>query len=142
MIVDVKGAVAGTRDGRAAQAELTQLFEKRQRDLDAQRDELAREREYIESQTGVAAPDFVAQRTAEYQRKTTELQKTFTSYEHDLQARQAQLTGPLVERMIAAIVRVAKRDGYALVLDRAAAPYASDALDLTDRMIKAYDDGL
>jgi Skp family chaperone for outer membrane proteins len=47
----------------------------------------------------------------------------------------------LVPVLSGVIARAAARDGYDLVLDTGAASYTIASLDVTDRMIKAYDDG-
>jgi outer membrane protein len=140
-VVDVQRAVLESQDGVRAQASLKQDYEQRQRDLDAKQGEVTRERDDLERQAGALAKDVLERRRAELMRKLTELQSLHVEYQKGLQQRQNELTAPILKRMTAVISREAERDGYDLVLDKAAAPYMRPSLDLTDRIIRAYDSG-
>jgi outer membrane protein len=141
-IVDVQRAVMETRDGRRAQDELRQMFDKRQQDLDAKQAELARERDELERQASTLSRSAAEQRKAELQRKMTDLQSVFVDYQKDLQKRQNELTTPIVKRLMLVVSRAAEQDGYDVVLDKSAVPYSRRWLDLTERVVKAYDDGV
>jgi outer membrane protein len=140
-IVDVQRAVAETRDGRRAQDELKQMFDKRQQELDAKQSELGRERDEIERQASTLSRSAVEKRKEELQRKITELQSVFVEYNKDLQKREGELTAPIIGKLKAVVARRAEQDGYDVVLDKQATPYARRSLDLTDQVVKAYDDG-
>jgi outer membrane protein len=140
-IVDVQRAVMETRDGLRAQAELKRMFDERQQELDARQAELGRERDEIERQAPTLSRVAVEKRREEWQRKMTELQSMFVEYNKDLQKRQGELTAPIVRKLLAVVARTAERDGYDVVLDKQATPYARRSLDLTEQVVKAYDDG-
>jgi outer membrane protein len=140
-IVDVQRAVTETHDGLRAQATLKKMFDSRQQELDNKRDELARERDEIERQASTLSRTAVEKRTQEWQRKMTELEALLVEYNKDLQKRQTELTAPILTKLLGLVARAAEQDGYDVVLDKQATPYARRSLDLTDRMVKAYDDG-
>jgi outer membrane protein len=140
-IVDVQHVVMATEDGIRAQVVLKKVFDKRQADLDAKQAELARQREDIEQNAHAIPKDVLEKRMADWQRRMTELQSTFVEYNKELQKRQGELTAPIVKRLLVVIARTAEREGFDLVLDKTAVPFARPSLDLTDQMIKAYDAG-
>jgi outer membrane protein len=43
--------------------------------------------------------------------------------------------------MIGLVTKIARQNGYDLVLDKRAAPYARPDLDLTDRVVQMYNSG-
>ncbi|UQA54853.1 OmpH family outer membrane protein [Polyangium aurulentum] len=140
-VVDVQQAVMQTEDGIRAQATLKKHFDKRQKDLDAKQEELQKAREDIERQQRVLSREALARRMEDWQRRMVELQTVFVDYNKELQKKQSELTGPIIKKLLGIVTRVAKKNGYELILDKQAAPYARPDLDLTEQVIQMYNSG-
>ncbi|MDI1436781.1 MULTISPECIES: OmpH family outer membrane protein [Polyangium] len=140
-VVDVQQAVMQTEDGIRAQGTLKKLFDKRQKELDAKQEELQRAREDIERQARVLSREALARRMEDWQRRMVELQTSFVDYNKELQKKQGDLTGPILRKMMGIITRLAKKNGYELILDRSATPYARPDLDLTEQVVQMYNSG-
>jgi outer membrane protein len=140
-IVDVQHAVMATEDGIRAQATLKKVFDKRQADLDAKQTELAKARDDIEKQSRVLSREALQKRMEDWQQRMIKLQTDFVEYNKELQKRQAELTAPIIRKMMETIARLAKRNGYEVVLDKQAAPYVRPDLDLTEQVIQLYNSG-
>lgn len=140
-VVDVQTAVMQTEDGIRAQATLKKVFDKSQRDLDAKQEELGRAREDIERQARVLSREALARRTEDWQRRMVELQTLFVDYNKQLQKKQGELTGPIMRKMLGIIARLAKKNGYDVIIDRSATPYARQDLDLTEQVVQMYNSG-
>src|SRR6185436_6233260 len=140
-VVDVQHAVMQTEDGIRAQATLKKLFDKRQQELDAKQTELGRAREDIEKQSRVLSREAMAKRMDEWQRRMVELQTVFVDYNKELEKKQGELTAPIIKKMIGIIGRLAKKNGFEVVIDKQAAPYARQDLDLTEQVIQMYNSG-
>lgn len=140
-VVDVQTAVMQTEDGIRAQATLKKLFDKSQRDLDAKQEELQRAREDIERQARVLSREALARRTEDWQRRMVELQTVYVDYNKQLQKKQGELTGPILKKMLGIISRIAKKNGYDVIIDRSATPYARQDLDLTEQVVQMYNTG-
>lgn len=140
-VVDVQTAVMQTEDGIRAQATLKKLFDKSQRDLDAKQEELQHAREDIERQARVLSREALARRTEDWQRRMVELQTLFVDYNKQLQKKQGELTGPILKKMLGIISRIAKKNGYDVIIDRSATPYARQDLDLTEQVVQMYNSG-
>lgn len=140
-VVDVQTAVMQTEDGIRAQATLKKLFDKSQRDLDAKQEELQRARDDIERQARVLSREALARRTEDWQRRMVELQTLFVDYNKQLQKKQGELTGPILKKMLGIINRLAKKNGYDVIIDRSATPYARQDLDLTEQVVQMYNTG-
>jgi outer membrane protein len=140
-VVDLQGAVMQTEDGMRAQATLKRLFDRRQQDLDARQTQMQRIRQDIEKQARVLSREALTKRMETWQRDMLQLQSTFVDYNKELQKKQGELTQPIVKKMVAIVERLARQNGYSVVIDRAAAPYARADLDLTDRVVQMYNGG-
>jgi len=130
-----------TEDGIRAQATLKKLFDKRQQELDSKQTELAKARDDIEKQSRVLSREALQKRMEDWQRRMVELQTVFVDYNKTLQKKQGELTAPIIKKMMAVINRLAKRNGYELILDKQATPYVRPDLDLTDQVIQLYNSG-
>ena len=140
-VVDVQHAVMATEDGIRAQATLKKDFDKRQQDLDAKQTELAKARDDIEKQSRFLSREALQKRTEDWQRRMVELQTVYVDYNKTLQKKQGELTGPIIKKMMAVINRLAKKNGDELILDKQAAPYVRQDLDLTEQVIQMYNGG-
>lgn len=141
-VVDVQRAVMQTEDGIRAQGTLKKLFDRRQQDLDAKQNELARAREDIElKQSRVLSREALQKRMEDWQRRMVELQTVFVDYNKELQKKQGELTGPIIKKMVGVIARLAKKNGYELIIDKQAAPYVRADLDLTEQIVQLYNSG-
>jgi outer membrane protein len=140
-VVDTQRAVMETEDGLRAQATLKKHFDQRQRDLDRKQNQLQQEREDIEKQKGVLSKEALATRIDKWQKEMTQLQTVFVDYNKELQKKQNELTQPIVQKTMAVIRRLATQNGYDVVIDKQAVPYSRSDLDLTDRVITAYNQG-
>src|SRR5262245_48086959 len=140
-VCDVQHAVMQTEDGIRAQATLKKLFDKRQQELDSKQTDLGRMREDIEKQSRVLSREAIAKRMEDWQRRMMELQTVFVDYNKELQKKQGELTAPVIKKMMSIIARLAKKNGFDLVIDKQATPYARPDLDLTEQVIQMYNAG-
>src|SRR6185369_2185055 len=124
-----------------AQATLKKLFDRRQQELDVSQTELQRAREDIEKQSRVLSREALQKRMEDWQRRMVELQTVFVDYNKELQRKQGELTGPIIKKMMSVISRLAKKNGYELIIDKQAAPYARSDLDLTEQVVQLYNSG-
>jgi len=140
-VIDTQRAIMETEDGLRAQATLKKLFDSRQRDLDRKQDELQKEKEEIAKQQGVLSQAALQKRVEKWQTELVELQSKFVAYNQELQQKQNELTSPIYRKTMAIVSRLARQDGYDVVVDRQAVPYVRSDLDLTDRVITMYNAG-
>ena len=141
-VVDTQRAIMETEDGLRAQATLKKVFDNKQRELDKKQEDLQKEREDIEKQRDVLSKTALAKRVDKWQREMMALQGVFVDYNKELQKKQGELTQPIVQKIMGAIRRLATQDGLDLVLDKQAAPYVRSDLDVTDRIITLYNQGV
>ena len=138
-VVDVEKAIMSIPDGKAAKSKLEREAKKKQKALDNKQKELLSMKESLERQASLLQESVKRQRVMEYQKQLAALQEEYMKMQQELKAKEAKLLKPIFEKINTAIETVSKKGGFSLVLERRAGVlFASDSLDITDKVIKAY----
>jgi len=140
-VIDLQRAVLETEDGLRVQSSLRKYFDRRQSELNSRQDELARKKDDIERQGKVLSREALQRAMEDWQHQMADLQTLYGDYDRELQKRRGDATAPIYQRVAGIVRKVAKRDGFDLVLERQAVPYARADLELTDRIIVMYNAG-
>jgi outer membrane protein len=116
-VVDTQRAMMETEDGLRMQANLKKIFETKQQELDSKQKALESERADIEKQQGVLSQEALQRRVASWQQDMVALQQTYVQFNQELQAKQNELTQPIIEKTLGLIRRLATQEGYDVVVD-------------------------
>lgn len=141
--VDLHRALNGTADGRCARERLRRLYEERQRDLDARREELERARERIRERLSARAyfePGVLERWVVEFRAALDSLQATYERYRRELEETESALTDAILDRTYPILYRLAAEGAYTWIDDDEDPRVASATVDITDALIQAYDD--
>ena len=140
-VVNVQYAVTQTEDGIRATNTFKKIFDKRQQDLDARQTDLEKMKGDIEKQTRILSREALTRRMEDWQKRMVDLQTLFVEHNKELQKKQGELTSPIMKKMIGVIGRIAKKNGFDVIVDAQAVPYVRSDLDLTDQVIQMYNGG-
>ncbi|HEU4411470.1 MAG TPA: OmpH family outer membrane protein [Polyangiaceae bacterium] len=137
--IDMQRAVSETNEGARVIDELKKLSDKRMGELDTKRNQLGKEKTDFEKRCqGKLGNEACARGAEDLQRKFVELQNLQFEYQNELQKRQSDRQQPVVTKMLAVVRRLAQKDGFDVVVDRAVVHYRRDEIDLTDAAIKLF----
>ena len=142
-IVNMNGALIGTRDGQQAVSELTakqatkaKEFEKQQNEILTLQDQLSKGANTLSEPAKNALYASIARRKNTVQREMEDAQA-------DLQTDEQKILQRLGEKILAVVQRYAHDNGYTMVVDVGAnsSPvlYASSSIDITKEIIELYD---
>ncbi|MEM9695459.1 MAG: OmpH family outer membrane protein, partial [Myxococcota bacterium] len=137
-VVNLQAALLQTEEGRNASNTMKRYMERRQGDLNRRQKRLAREEEELRRQAGFLSRASFQRRYEHYQQRMLKTQNKFVDYNKQLQQKQAQMLGPMTQKMVAVVTKVATAGGYDLVIDQSAVPYARGDLNLTDLVVQRY----
>jgi outer membrane protein len=142
-VIDLRRAVIETEEGLRVQATLKKLFDSRQVELSGKERALQTELEELErdAKSGKIKGDEMLRKREGLQRQYAGLQQTLGDYQREMQRKEAEMTQPMVQRVLGLIKRLATTEGYDAVLEKSAAPYIRADLDLTDRVIQMFNAG-
>jgi len=138
-IIDTQRAVLETEEGLRVQANLKKLFDQRQVELSDNEQKLTQEQDDIAKEEKTKGPSAAVEQKKEiWRQKAAQLQETLVSYQKEMQKKQAEMTNPMLQKMLGIVKRVATQEGYDMVVDKAAVPYFRSDLDITDKIIQLY----
>lgn len=137
-LVDYQAVLAQSQSGQAAQAQMKAFRTQQETALKKEQAKLNQEQEALKKNASIE--------TATSQKAAREkFQKDVQAYQEDLQKRQQamqqkseELLKPLQAKLYNVIKAYAVSHGYDLILDKGAAIYNVDSIDLTDKILAAF----
>jgi len=139
--VDIQKVINECNAGKEAKKAITKDLEKIQRlGADKQKD-LQTMKESIEKQTLMLTPEARANKEKEYQNKLREFQRWVDDTQNEMRQKQMDMERTISAGLMKVIQKVGADEGYTFILEKneSIVLYVSKTLDITDRVIKAYD---
>jgi outer membrane protein len=142
-VIDLRRAIAETEQGLRVQATLKKLFDSRQVELETRTRQLQGEKEALdkEVQAGRVPKEVLQKKYEKLIQQDSELQKVTLEAQREMQRKEQEMTGPILQGVLEAVKRIAAQEGFEMVLEKSAVPYFRGDLELTDRAIQMYNGG-
>jgi len=137
--VDVQRAINECNAGKEAKKTITKEMEKVQHlGVDKQK-ELQTMKESLEKQTLMLTQEAKAAKEKEFQNKVRDYQRWADDNQKELQQKTQDMERQISAGLIKVIQKIGLEEGYSFILEGSMLPYVSKTIDITDRVIKAYD---
>jgi outer membrane protein len=139
--VDVQRVLARSAAGVAAREQLEREKAAMQKEMDAKRTELERLRDELEKKGALMTADARREKQDVFDRKRRDAARLADDFQKELEKKEQGLLQRVLQEISGIIERVGKDRGYHLVVERRGATvlYAAAEADLTDDIIRAYD---
>ncbi|MBI5189999.1 MAG: OmpH family outer membrane protein [Nitrospirae bacterium] len=137
--VDFQKVQGDSKAGKDIIKSMETMLKDKQAQLDKRQDEIEKMMQEIEKQSSVLSSDVRKQKEEKLQKEYKDLQRFKSDSEEDLNKKKAELLKQMVEEIASVINKYGKEEGYTLILERSVVLYAPEAVDITDRIVKAYD---
>jgi len=139
--VDMQKALNVCEAGKEAKKQITLEVEKMQKTFAAKQREVEKLKEDLEKRGSVLNENVRREKERDYQAKLRDLQRLQRDYEEDLRRKDRELTEHILKNLEAIVKKLGEEGKYTLILERnqPAIVYISNALDLTDEVIKISD---
>ena len=139
-VVDLDQAMVSTEDGKAARDELERKIREAEAQLQPMADELKRMLEDVEKKQFVLSEDAIRQKRLEVVELQNKIQNRKREIEGQLQVDQERLIAPIRDRLATIVSDLGRQEGFTLILHRRSPGviYAREALDITDKVVAAY----
>jgi outer membrane protein len=139
--VDIQKAVNECNAGKEAKKVITKEVEKFQRLIADKQRELQTMKESVEKQAPMLTADARATREKDYQNKLREFQRWGEDTQNEINQKRMEMERNISMGFQKVIQKVGADDGYTLILEKNEniVLYVSKAIDITDRVVKAYD---
>ena len=139
--VDIQKAVNESNAGKDAKKLITKDVEKFQGQIADKQKVLQTMKESLEKQAPMLNPDARATREKDYQNKLREFQRWGEDTQNEINQKRMEIERNISIGLQKVIQKVGADEGYTLILEKneSIVLYVSKALDITDRVLKAYD---
>lgn len=139
--IDMEKAVNDSKAGREARKKFVEYMKKKRAESEKKKRDLDSMKQILEKQGALLAEDVRIQKEREYQKKVREYQLYLKNLRDDARTTEMEMSKKIIREIQQIIFSYAKREGYAMIFEksRSGLLYASDPLDLTDTIIKIYD---
>ena len=142
-VINIQGALMGTKDGQKAAAELQSKTAPKKKELEQKQNEINVLQDQLNkgSNTLSEAAKSDLYKKIEYQKKA--LQREVEDAQADLEADQQKILQQLGEKILSVIQKYSRDNGYTLVVDVSSPQtpvlWASPSIDITKEIIELYD---
>jgi outer membrane protein len=139
--VDIQRAVNECNAGKDAKKVIAKEVEKFQRNIAEKQKELQTMKESFEKQAPMLNQDARVAKEKDYQNKLREFQRWGEDNQNEINQKKLEMERNIAIGLQKVIQKVGADEGYTLVLEKNEniVLYASKSIDLTDRVLKAYD---
>jgi len=142
-IINLRGAIGSTAEGKQASAELQSQFAPRSSEIDNMTKQINDLQQKLQAGQGKLSQEEETRLTAEGQRLTQRLDRRRNDFQEDASAAQQEVLERIGRKMVDVLDRDARESGYSVVLDTSGqnSPilYASNQVDVTQDIIRLYD---
>jgi outer membrane protein len=142
-IINLRGAIGSTAEGKQASAELQSQFAPRSTEIDALTKQINDLQQKLQASQGKLSQEEETRLTAEGQRLTQRLDRRRNDFQEDATAAQQEVLERIGRKMVDVLDRYARENGFSVVLDTSGqnSPilYASNQVDVTQDIIRLYD---
>ncbi|MCD4688457.1 MAG: OmpH family outer membrane protein [Desulfuromonadaceae bacterium] len=138
--VDLQKALMESDAGQAAKVSMGQRVKEFQTTAQQRQETLKKLNQELEKKRLMLSAEAKAEKERDYQQQTKDFQRFIKDAQEELQQEEARLGRNILEGLSKVIKALGDKEGYTLVLERSngALLYADDSIDLTDKVIAAY----
>lgn len=139
--VDLQKALNMSSAGKAAKDKMKAKFKDYEADVQKKQEELKKLKEDLEKQAMLLSAEARATKERDYQQKVKDYQRLTKDIQEELQQTDADYTRKILEDIFKVVQQLGKQEGFTLILEKTESSilYASDGIDMTDRVIQAFD---
>jgi len=142
-VINIRGAIGSTAEGKQAQAELQSQFAPRQTEIENMNKQINDLRQRLAACEGKCSQDEIQRLTTQGQRLTQQFDRKNNELTEDSNAALGDVIDRIGRKMVDVLDRYARENGYTVVLDSSAQNnpilYASTQIAVTQDIVRLYD---
>lgn len=142
-VINIRGAIGNTAEGKQASAELQSQFAPRQTELENLNKQINDLRQRLAACEGKCSQDEIGRLTQQGQKATQRFDRLNNELQEDVNSAQGEVIDRIGRKMVDVLDRYARENGITLVLDSSAQNnpilYASTQIDVTQDIVRLYD---
>ena len=139
--IDLQSVIKNSKAGKAAKTSFESEFKKKRVIIESKAKVLAQEEQDFINQAPLMDEDARNRRSEIIQQQKKELTRLRDDFREVLQKRDFELTQKILKELENVIKTIGSKEGYALIVEKTESGviYGSDGVDITQKVITAYD---
>jgi outer membrane protein len=138
--VDVQRAVQEVEEGKAARTRLKTELDNRRAQLDKKRADLEKMKADYDKQAPVLSDEAKKTKQSDLQKAFVEAQNSAQEMQEELSGKEQEAMGVISKRLLQVVAEVSEKESFSFVLDKAALLYAPAASDVTNEVVRRYNE--
>ncbi|HEY6908923.1 MAG TPA: OmpH family outer membrane protein [Myxococcales bacterium] len=138
--VDVQRAVQEVEEGKAARTRLQHELQQKQADIAKKRAELEKMKADYDKQAPVLSEDAKRKRQEDLQKAFVDAQNAAGQMQEELSGKEQEAMQGISKRLLQIVAEVSERENFNFVIDKAALLYAPAASDVTNEVVRRYNE--
>jgi outer membrane protein len=142
-IIQLQGALANTKDGKAALADLQKRLEPRRAAIEKKQTELKTLQDQLQRGGSTMAQAARDELTRNIDEKTKSFNRAAEDFQSDVQSEQQKLGNSLLQKMLPVIDKYAQTNGFSVIMDvgnqDTPVLWRAESADITKAIIDLYD---
>ncbi len=138
--VDLQRALNEVDEGANAKKALKKEFDEKQKQLDAKQNELKALKEELDSRGTMMKPEVKQEKLNDLQKRLLETQQLYFQLQQELSKREGEATAEIFKKMGVILQTMGEEQGFSMIVEKSAVVYARPALDVTNELIRRYND--
>jgi len=140
--VDLNKALNESDEGKKAVKTLEEIVKAKKAAIDEQQQGLRKLEEELAKQESILNPDALKAKHDDFERLKRDFQRMIKDSEDEVEKKRADFMDRIVKEITATIRKTGEEEGYSVIFEKneAGMIYSSGKLDLTDKIIKKYNE--
>lgn len=139
--LDLQEVIRDSKAGKAAKASFQKEFEQKRKIIEQKMNQLEQLRQELIKNSAVMNADARKQKADLISEKEKDLQRTREDFRESLQEKDLELTQKILKDIDGILKSIGKSGNYDIIFEKSEAGivYGADSVDITDKVIQAYD---
>jgi outer membrane protein len=136
--IDIQRAISESQAGKRAKERFQAQVKKVEADLLKEKTEIERLKADLDKKGPLLKEEERRNLEADLQRRYVSYQRGMQDQQQELRQKEGEMTGDILKELEKIVNEVGKADQFTLILERSQILYSDQAIDITNRVIEAY----
>jgi len=138
--IDLQKVLNESEAGKKAKSDLEALIKSKESTIKEKGEVIEKLRGELEKQASVLSAEAKKKKEDELEKLLREYQRIIQDSQAEVKKKEGELTDTIIKEIHETIEKIGKEEGYALIIERGMVLYSNKGIDITDRVMKEYNE--
>lgn len=138
--IDLQKLLNESEAGKKAKSDLEALIKSKESNIKEKGEAIEKLRGELEKQASVLSGEAKKKKEDELEKLIREYQRIVQDSQAEVKKKEGELTDTIIKEIRETIEKIGAEEGYALIIERGMVLYSNKGIDITDRVMKKYNE--